>query len=409
MAFAIAAFPAPAAANTDPNAIARQVAKQRRLPVKKKIDHEIVEPDVLRDRLAAIASRDQVQRERGAEGLALARWGMIPLDADYPRLMSDLVTDRIAAYYDVAAKKLTINKRATEDPAWGQMVIAHEVQHALQDQHFDLKKLEDVPGTERDMALARHALVEGDGVALMIEMMLARKQIDVDWSDRQIARELENAMGLPTGDALDRAPLAVREAMLFPYRAGFAFVAELRRDETWKIVDAAFKRPPRSTEQILHVDKYRADEKPAAVTLDVPAALPAYTVAHSTVWGELGFALFLRSHGLTEAAAAQAAAGWGGDRVLTLAAAGNEKPERAIGLARLEWDSEADAIEAHEAAVRALDIAIVGATAEHTETRTRWLALDGTTGFVERRGTTVTLAVGIPARLLAAVQAELAR
>lgn len=386
--------------------IAKQVAKQRGLPLKSKVEQEVVDRAELRDRLLRIAGEAKTRAETRAEGLALARWGMIPLDTDYPQLMVELLADQIAGYYDPDTKKLTISKSAGDDPDWAAMVLAHELDHALQDQSYDLDKFEDVPESEGDAALARQALVEGDGVVLMIEVMLARKNVAAPWRDPAVARELSLAMAAPSGDLLDHAPLAVREALLFPYRAGFSFVASLRRKSSWAAIDAAFKRPPRSTEQILHPEKYRSDERPIAVEVSVPAALSGYQIVHSTVWGELGFSLFVRSHGLDERAGALAADGWGGDRVITLSK-GDGKPERAIGIGRFEWDDEADAIEAHVAAVRALDEAIVGATIEHGESRTRWLALDGTATVVERRGTSVVIAHGVPIRLLDAVQAEL--
>jgi hypothetical protein len=119
------------------------------------------------------------------------------------------------------------------------------------------------------------------------------------------------------------------------------------------------------------------------------------------VWGELGFALFLRSQGIPAAAAAIAAAGWGGDRVLTLARDGDADPTHAVGLARFEWDAEADAIEAYEAATRALDVAQTGATVDHDEVRTRWLGLDGKVTTIERAGTAIDITVGVPVHLYA--------
>ena len=409
-----AAVGAPAHAEPDPlatllartDAIAKEVARQRGLPLAHPVAQEVVSREQLRARLLKLAAEQKTQAEARAEGVALARWGMIPLDTDYVTLMVDLLTDQIAGYYDPDTKKLTISKSAGADAAWAEMVLAHELDHALQDQTYDLAKFEDVPEGEGDAALARQALVEGDGVALMIELALARKRLPPPWRDPAIARELSMAMALPSGDRLDAAPLAVRELLLFPYRAGFAFVAALRRTQPWSAIDAAFERPPRSTEQILHPERYRHDERPIAVQVHVPAALADYRVTHATVWGELGFSLFVRSHGLDERAGAQAADGWGGDRVVTLARA-DGKPEHSIGLARFEWDNEPDAIEAHRAAVRAIDDAVLGATLDHGDTRTRWLALDGTASLVERRGTSVVIAHGVPVRLLAAVEAEL--
>jgi hypothetical protein len=280
------------------------------------------------------------------------------------------------------------------------MVLAHELDHGLQDQAFDLHAFEDLPADEGDAALARHALVEGDGIALMVEVLLARKHIAAPWGDPRVAEQLIAAMA-QSGDALDKAPLAIRETMLFPYREGFAFVAALRRHRKWSAIDAAFKRPPRSTEQVLHPDRYLSDEKPIGVTAGVPEVLASFTQVHATVWGELGWSLFLRSHGVTEQIAAQAAEGWGGDRAIVVARDGDTA--HAVGLSRSEWDTEADAIEAANAAVRAIDDAVLGSTIERAgATRTRWLALDGTQAWVERRGSSLVIAIGVPSWAAAA-------
>jgi hypothetical protein len=383
--------------------LTQEVSKTRGLPVKHPIEEEDVDRAELHARLVKMASDAKTKDQTLAEGLALARWGMIPLDTDYLGLMVDLMTDQIAGYYDPDTKKLTVSASAKDDPQWLEMVLAHELDHGLQDQAFDLKAFENLPDGEGDAALARRALVEGDGIALMLEIVLARQHIAPPWANPRIADELVKAMSAPTGDSLDKAPLAVREDMLFPYRDGFAFVASLRRKKPWSAVDAAFKRPPRSTEQILHPDKYARDEKPIAITASLIPSLPDYAIAHHTVWGELGFDVFLRSHGVSDGIAREAAAGWGGDRAVVLAKAGDSNPLHAVGIARLAWDSEADAIEAHDAAVRAIDATTPGGTIENTDLSTRWLALDGTVSFVERRGTALMIGIGVPARVADAV------
>ncbi len=388
------------------NALTKEVAKLRELRRKRALDAEVVTKTEFHDRLMAVAGDQTARASTVAEGIALERWGLIPRGTDYLKLMVDLLTDNVAGYYDSKAKKLTISRAATEDPAWADLVLAHEIDHALQDQAFGLDKFQTVPASESDASVARRALVEGDAVAVMIELALARRGLDSPWADPAVAREVAERMAAPKGDVLDRAPLAIREAILFPYRAGFSFVAGLRQREPWSAVDAAFKRPPRSTEQILHVDKYVADDKPVSVTLASPAPLEGLTEIDSTVWGELGFSLFLRAHGIPAETAAQAAAGWDGDRVRTLAPAGETRASRAVGIARLVWDSEADAIEAHEAAVRALDSAQYGVTVETSDTRTEWLAVDGTVSVVERRGDVIVMAVGVPVALAQATLAD---
>jgi hypothetical protein len=391
-------------ARTD--AVAREVSKVRGLPLKRPIPNEVVDRDQLRARLLAMAAEDKTAAESAAEGFALARWGMIPADLDYEALLVDLLTEQIAGYYDAETKKLTLSRTAGDDPAWAEMVLAHELDHGLQDQAFDLHRFEDLPASEGDAGIARRALVEGDGVALMIEVMVQRAHAKIDWANPEIAAMIEKSMSAVGTEGIDKAPLAIREAMLFPYRAGFGFIAALRRRQPWSAVDAAYARPPRSTEQILHPELYLADEPPIPIEARAPAALPGFAIAHTTVWGELGFAIFLRSHGVDERAAAQAAAGWGGDRAVVLARPGDPRAAHAVGLVRSEWDTEADAIEAFEAATKALSAAVVGRPLARTANRLALFALDGTQSWLERRGPSLILVLGAPTWAAAALATE---
>lgn len=386
-------------ARTD--AVAKEVARVRGLRLKKKIPNEVVDRAELKKRLLAEASEDKTAVQTAAHGLALARWGLVPLDYDYAARMIDLLADQIAGYYDSKTKKLTILDSAGSNAAWAEMVLAHELDHGLQDQAFDLAKFEKLPDDETDAELARHALVEGDGVALMIEVMLAREGVTQPWSVPEAATAVIQAMGEPEAkvDSLDASPLAIREEMLFPYRDGFAFVAALRRTKPWSAIDAAFRRPPRSTEQILHVEKYLSDDKPIAVSAG-GSPLAAYAVLTSEVWGELGFHSFLATNGVNEEVANRAAAGWGGDRVLVLAKPGEKSPRRAIGVARFEWDREIDAREAQAALEHAVDAMTVGTFAQTME-RTEWFALDGTVSWVERKDAGLVVVVGCPIQLAA--------
>jgi hypothetical protein len=384
--------------------VAKEVAKVRGLRLKKKIPNEVVDRTELRKRLLEEASEGKTAADTAARGIELQRWGLVPLGYDYTARLIDLLADQIAGYYDSKTKKLTILDTAGSDPAWAEMVLAHELDHGLQDQAFDLEKFEKLPDDDTDALTARHALVEGDGVALMIEVMLAREGITSPWSVPEAADQVIQAMSAPNGqiatatkDSLDESPLAIKEEMLFPYRDGFAFVTALRRTKPWSAINAAFVRPPRSTEQILHVDKYLADDKPIAVKVE-GSPLAAYTVLTSDVWGELGMRSFLRTHGVSEIVASNGAAGWGGDRVITLAHKGETNARRTIGMARFEWDTEVDAREAQAALEHAVDDMMIGSF-EQTMERTRWWNLDGTVSWVERRDKAVVIVIGAPMQL----------
>lgn len=384
------------------DAVAKEVSHVRGLPLKHAIPNDVVDKDELHARLVKMANDGKTAAETTAEGIALQRWGMIPPGTDYGKLVLDLLTDQIAGYYDPETKKLTISQSAGDDPGWAEMVLAHELDHGLQDQSFDLKKFEDLPDSEGDAAMARHALTEGDGIALMLEVMLIRNHAPIPWGNPEIADAIGKAMSAPgnAGDTMDKAPLALREAMIFPYREGFAFVAALRRAKPWSAVDDAFtKRPPRSTEQIIHPERYLADDQPVPVTLAVPAG---WTKLEETVWGELTFDLWLRAHGVGADVAAEASTGWGGDRTMVIA-----KGNARVGLAKTVWDSEPDAIEAFEAAGKALAESVVGGRVEASSTRFEVLGLDGTASSVERRGAEVDIVHGAPAYALRGLENQL--
>ena len=398
-------------AEPDPAVLVKEVARVRGLKLRRPIPAEYVDRTELRKRLLDHANEGKTAAQTAIETLALQRWGFVPLDYDYGAKLVDLLADQIAGYYDPEKKQLTIldagsasaggtRPAAPEDPQWSEMVLAHELDHGLQDQAFDLAKFEQLPEEDSDALAARHALVEGDGIALMLEVVLARQGARSPWSVPAAAAAVVAAMNEQGAhnDALDEAPFAIREGMLSPYRDGFAFVAALRRTRPWSAVDAAFKRPPRSMEQILHPEKYLADDPPIVVVAG-ESPLAGYAVIGSEVWGELGVRSFLRSHGVGEETATRAAAGWGGDRAILLAKPGERVARRAIGMARLEWDTELDAREAQAALEHAVDAMSPGATIEQSPMRTRWLALDGTVSVVERSGQGVAVVVGAPVQL----------
>lgn len=415
--------PAPLFARAD--ALAREIAALRGLPLRAPIQKEVVDKTELRRRLVEMTAAPKEAAALAREEVLLKHWGLFPEPQDYRALLLDVLSEQIAGYYDSRTKRLTLTDDPSEDPEWSEMVLSHEIQHALQDQTYALEKFRDVPLGEDDAAMARLALIEGDGIAVMLEVMSARAGDQMMWSDDEATSALAAALTESTEPEQGGVPLALREALAFPYRAGFLFVAELRRQQPWRAVDAAFRRPPASTEQILHPAKYAQNEAPLQVPkLALSAALtnllarPAGANATSlpatagsrppveTVWGELGFALFLRSHGVDAKMAANAAAGWGGDRVAVIQAPGAAAGV-GTGVARMRWDSEADAREAQEAAVRAVEQWMFGVAYEHGPDRTAWMDAQARITFVERRGSSVILAHHVPLRAARMLTEEL--
>jgi hypothetical protein len=377
----------------DTDAIAKEVSKLRGLSIKKPIKHDTIDAKALRERLMARYEKEMTAEEIAAEQLALERWGLIAHGVDVHATLIDVLAEQIAGFYDPEDQTLYI----ADGGDGGDMVTAHEIVHALQDQHFDLDKLTDLPPSEADAALARQSLVEGDGVVAMFELMLAREGVPPPWGMDDAVAMMTKTMEAGAGEtALDRAPLVVRDLLMFPYARGLGFVAALRATKPWKKVDDVYASPPASTEQILHPELYLAGEAPIAVTAATPAALSGWRTVQETVWGEAGWSVLLRQHGVEADRAADGAAGWGGDRVAVYAHGDDAAPEDAVGVALTTWDADIDAMEFAEAAVDALDTLVTGTLVEDSPRRWVWLGTDLRVSIVERRDDQVVVVVGAP-------------
>jgi hypothetical protein len=386
--------------------IAVKVAALRGLKLKAPIAKGVVDDEQLRARLVARMDEDAPPAKRAVEAAAAKRWGLVPWATDLDALVLDLLTEQIAGFYDPKDRTLYIASRRSSDPTWADMVMAHEIDHALQDQHFDLDKWTKVVEADDDATAARAAVIEGDGVATMIEYSLSDQGLPPPWGQEVVVRAMMASMAASVadggasgnGELFDVAPLALREQMIFPYQAGVGFIAALRKTQPWSRVDDVFrKRPPRSTEQVLHPELYVADERPDQITATKPAAITGLVQLDASSWGEAGWGTFLRAHGIAATTAASAAAGWGGDRVVLLGPVdGAAHPETTTGIAVTTWDSEVDAREAWDALGRALDALVIGAPLVTDDAALRWLDADGRVTAAERKGARIAIVVGAP-------------
>src|SRR5262249_43541499 len=118
---------------------------------------------------------------------------------------------------------------------------------------------------------------------------------------------------------------------------GMVFCARLTNDGGWDALNEAYRRPPLSTEQVLHPEKYKAKpDPPTAIDLGKLDVGPGWKELGRNVVGEMQLGVLLRRHG-----GKNAAAGWDGDRYAVF-----EGPDGRLGLVWLStWDSEDEARE----------------------------------------------------------------
>ena len=292
-------------------AIARQMAGIRGLAILRPIDFELSDKATVTEYARASLSDQMPSGQWEAYEALLVHTGMIPPGTDLEDLVVRLYAEQIAGYYDPARKTFYLADWLPRLLQRG--VVAHEVTHALQDQHFDLERWLSALSPTEDGALARAAIAEGDAMAAMIAFLLEPVGAGIE-DLPPISSLLEEGSGVAAGyPTFDAAPPALQRLLLFPYVEGSDFVREALARDGWNAVDRLYRDPPSSTEQILHPDRYfDSRDEPRAVDLPADAA-PAEALSEGS-WGEFGTRLALAATLADTALAAVAAGGWDGDR-----------------------------------------------------------------------------------------------
>ncbi|HEX8803671.1 MAG TPA: hypothetical protein VF743_05745 [Acidimicrobiales bacterium] len=223
-----------------------------------------------------------------------------------------------------------------------QGTLVHELTHVLDDQHFDIFGIEARAGVSREESVAYAGLVEGDAIRIeaAYDRMLIASGVD-PYDVADIAATTGPAPGTPT--ALDPAGAAVAASRVpaprgrdlagargvygweisslsdaiddSPYFVGEGFLDVLVENGGNAAVDAAFRDPPVTTEQILDPRTYIAGSGAVAVAPPEPAA-PAGEVEPEASAGALNLYLLLAA-GIEPLDALDAVTGWGGESVVS--------------------------------------------------------------------------------------------
>jgi hypothetical protein len=227
------------------------------------------------------------------------------------------------------------------------VTFAHEFDHALQDQNFGLSNLHLDAIGQSDQALAHLSVPEGDATLLM--GVWAQQRL----TGAELVQLIKEANDPEQAKILAEMPEVLKQNLLFPYSYGLNMVTDAQAKGGWAAVNALYSKPPASTEQVLHPDKYASAEAPIAVSFpkDLATRLGAgWSVAMADTLGEFELDLWLKVAGKVDPAVASAAArGWGGDRVVLVT-----NGDRAGAVIDTRWDTPQDAAEFAAAAQTAL-------------------------------------------------------
>jgi hypothetical protein len=267
-----------------------------------------------REEIRAFVIKQMEEDKKPAERYAGARsaeaFGLLPKGFDFDKLMIDVLTEQVEGLYDPKTREFYIaDWSLVEDQ---RMVMAHELTHALQDQHFQIEAWERAARPNEDAELARDAVLEGTAMAGMFDYLMLG-------TGRSLKEMPEFDPGMLLGDlastpTLQKAPPFIKDSLIFPYLSGLNFSAAILKDSGWGGLPRLFEKPPASTQQILHPDLYRSGQIPQNVSIPSLAKLLGsnWVKLDENVMGEFGWKEVLKQF-LDADRAKTLAAAWDGD------------------------------------------------------------------------------------------------
>ncbi len=380
--------------------VEERVSRLRGLKVLRPTRFALTDKAAVRAYLKELVAEQYGPGELAREGLAMRALGLLPAGLDYETAMLGLYEEQVGGYYD--PKREIFYLADWLAPSSQEGIIAHELTHVLQDQHFNLDNFMKRLKGRSDAMLARAALVEG-GATLVMTLDQVRYAgaepdlagVDLEGSFGKVMMNL-SASQYPKFAA---SPEALKSLLMFPYLYGQRFVARGRDLGGWGRIDKVYGQVPVSSEQILHPEKY-FDKLDAPTLVDMSwqksamAEGSAWVQVYADVLGEFMWRLVLG--GLDDGDdRRRAAAGWDGDglRVWRRASDG-----ALAWLALTVWDSESDAVEFAGALAKTVAGRWPGAKRQAIDDlpRMRWKTTDGRQVLLQRFGDRVLVIEGLP-------------
>ncbi|MGV3760191.1 MAG: hypothetical protein ACO1PW_11735 [Actinomycetota bacterium] len=278
------------------------VEQARGLEFEHPVHVDLLTPEAYRDQATAgeddltAADRDALSRDTGL----LRALGVASGPVDLFEALNAVTDGGTLAFYDPEDRRIRV--RGTELTVGVRVTLVHELTHALQDQAFDLRRLDDLEDAE---SAAFRALVEGD--ALRVEEAYAQEALD---PDERAAYERERDAEIDSSEAATaEVPPFLSASFAAPYLLGGPFVTMLVNRGGNDAVDEAFEDPPTTEEHLFDPASHLAGERAAAVDLRRPEGADD---VEASPFGAPSWFLVLAER-IDPFIAFEATLGWGGD------------------------------------------------------------------------------------------------
>lgn len=308
--------------------VAARLEKVRGLSFEREVPVRRVSRKEAAERLRAEVEEEWAEVGPGLER-AWKRLGLLPEDFDLRAHTARLLGATVAAWYDPEDESFFVIEDEggdVEAEAFERVfVMAHELTHALDDQHFDLEAREQELRHDQDRQLAFAGLVEGSameaGAETAIDWIGLPTSVGgpllsplVAWAGRLAREGTPTALAAEGEDAeriLEETPPILLRALVFPYLNGFALVNRVRSEYGWDAVADMYRDPPDSSEQVLFPERY-FDRRDRPVEIALPPPPDGFEQTFTDRLGALGLRV-LFSQWLGEGEE-ERADGWDGDR-----------------------------------------------------------------------------------------------
>jgi hypothetical protein len=200
--------------------------------------------------------------------LSLKKLGLLPRDFNLREYMLGLYKEQVEGWYDAHSKTVYLLDWVAPDVQ--KPVMAHELVHALQDQSFGLEKWLNVAKDSKDdtaqmlldeQRTARQSVVEGQAMIVLFDYQLTPAGQSVESAPDLVDSMKSSMLDEGSTPLYAKAPIYLREAMIFPYTYGMEFArAVLVKRGKQAAFAGVFERPPFDTREIMEPATYLAAE-----------------------------------------------------------------------------------------------------------------------------------------------------
>jgi hypothetical protein len=294
----------------------REVSRLRGLPIKHPVQKEFKNQAFFWEYYLRVLQEQYPPEKKRNYEKAFAVFGFLPPETDLIQTYLDAFVGVVRGLYDPKSKTLYIADWI--DSGEQEETLIHELDHALQDQYFDLQAYLDRGKNESmDAQFARSSVMEGEAKAIVLNYVLEDQGTDftrrasiADWVQlSKLFRE--------SGDRAFGRRGVLNDVVDFPYVYGASFLQKYVKAYGWEGMKNLFEHPPSSTRQIMHPETFFPKRRnPVKIRIEDLSvhSLRGFQKIWENTLGEYGLLLLLKRY-LSETQARQSVDGWKGDSV----------------------------------------------------------------------------------------------